>query len=227
MSILSGTVSIEDGVKSKEEYAPARKVRVELTFSVPEGSDGQPFLDTTARLADAKVRELLGRAVLAVGKEPALEVTVQASASGKPVAETAAAKKVRVAAEKAAAAPGKTKDDLAREAGLPTSDTVHKVPEGTLDEETLEPAKPAKKTEAKPDDELNDLLGDSAPAPVSDQELGRACQNKMAELKAAHGEKFSPTTIRSLIEKASGGKRIADIPAAARHAFMKELEALK
>lgn len=60
-SITGGVVSIEDGTKKTEEYAPARKVRVELTFVVSEGSDDAVrILDQTAALADQKVKELLG-----------------------------------------------------------------------------------------------------------------------------------------------------------------------
>jgi hypothetical protein len=59
--VTGGVVSIEDGKKAAEEYAPARKVRVELHFSVPEGCDSEEFLDYTAEVADALVQELLGR----------------------------------------------------------------------------------------------------------------------------------------------------------------------
>lgn len=219
MTILSGTVSIEDGAKAKEEYAPARKVRVDLTFAVPEGSDGQPFLDTTARMADAKVRELLGRP--AAAGAPVLQVaiaTVGTPVAGKAATETAAAKKARLAAEKVAVEPGKTKADLAKEAGLPTTDTVHKgATEGLVEDEATPTA----------EDELGDLLGDAAPVPISDQELGRMAQDKMAKLKADQGEKFSPVAIRELINTFSGGKRIADIPSVKRHEFKAALEALK
>ncbi len=37
--ITGGTVAIEDGLKAKEEFAPARKAKVEISFSVPEGAD--------------------------------------------------------------------------------------------------------------------------------------------------------------------------------------------
>lgn len=57
--ITGGIVSIEDGVKAKEEFAPARKVRVELHFDVPEGADHQAHIDGVSALAHAKVNELL------------------------------------------------------------------------------------------------------------------------------------------------------------------------
>ena len=52
MSITSGIVSIEDGTKKTEEYAPARKVRVELHFDVPEGHNGQKYLDAATTMAN-------------------------------------------------------------------------------------------------------------------------------------------------------------------------------
>lgn len=59
--ISAGSVTIEDGVKAKEEYAPARKVSVTLSFIVPEGIVGDDYLNRAADLADAKVNEKLGR----------------------------------------------------------------------------------------------------------------------------------------------------------------------
>jgi hypothetical protein len=59
-AISGGVVSIEDGKKANEEYAPARKVRVELRFEVPEGSMAEKLLDATAVMANRKVMELLG-----------------------------------------------------------------------------------------------------------------------------------------------------------------------
>ncbi len=61
MSITNGTVSIEDGNKAGEEYAPARKVRVELSFNVPEGADALVELDYVAGVAQGRVDALLGR----------------------------------------------------------------------------------------------------------------------------------------------------------------------
>jgi len=59
--ITNGTVSVEDGKKAIEEYAPARKVRVELSFTVDEGADYNAVLHDAATLADKKVKELLGQ----------------------------------------------------------------------------------------------------------------------------------------------------------------------
>lgn len=209
MSIISGTVSIEDGVKAKEEYCPARKVRVDLNFSVPDDEkDALPILDAVARCADAKVRELLGRAP--AKDSPTLAVTVTATPPKTPEKPAKVEKPAK--AEKPAKVE-KTKADLAREAGLPA--------EGGLDEsEAPEPAK-------KDEDDLGDLLGDSAPAPITDLELGKAAQEKNGKEKAAQGDAWAPAKIRDLIAEYSGGKRINDIPAAKRREFLDKLDKLK
>ena len=81
--------------------------------------------------------------------------------------------------------------------------------------------------EASEEDDLGDLLGEAAPPPVTDLELGKAAQDKNAKMKAEHGEKWAPAKIRDLISKYSDGKRINDIPAAKRPQFLKDLEAIK
>ena len=64
--VTQGVVSIEDAQKhpgyDDPQFAPARKVRVELTFQVTDGSDEEETLNRVSALADAKVRELLGGA---------------------------------------------------------------------------------------------------------------------------------------------------------------------
>lgn len=205
MTIASGTVSIEDGLKAKEEYAPARKVRVDLNFIVPEGGDDVAMLNSVAAMADNKVRELLG-------KKPS-EAAVVVTAT--PPAEPKKAVGKKTAEPKA---PEKTKADLAREAGLPTEDIASK---GGIDESEA----PGSKSE----DDLGDVLGDAAPAPITDQELGKAAQEKNAKMKAEQGEKWAPSKIRDLIAKFNdnvAGKRINDIAADKRPQFIAELKAL-
>lgn len=202
MSIVSGTVCIEDGNPAKTgDFDPKRKVKVELTFAVPEGGNSTDFLDLTARTADTKVRELLGRS--------ASPAAITAAAPAPSRVDTPVEPKKATRAKKEPT----DKDKLAAAAGLPV--------EG-LDESEVPAPKPG------PDDSLDDLLGDAAPAPVTDAELGKKAQEKNAALKVANGEKHDPTTIRKLIAKFAGeGKRINDIPAAKRHDFLKELDALK
>lgn len=62
--VTQGVVSIEDAQKhpgyDDPQFAPARKVRVELTFQVTDGSDEEEVLNRVSALAEAKVKELLG-----------------------------------------------------------------------------------------------------------------------------------------------------------------------
>lgn len=217
-NITSGTIAIEDGTKAKEEFAPARKVKVELSFSVPEGQDGAAYMQGVARIAETKVQEMLGRVAAKV---------VAAAADPKPVevakteVETPAQKKKREAAEAkaaAAAAPKeKTKADLAREAGLPAGDD-----ELLEDEPTITAAGKVVADE----DDLTDLLGDAPLVVVTDKQLGEAAQRKNGTAKAADPN-WAPVKIRELIAKFSTDKTINNIPAEKREQFLKELDALK
>lgn len=59
--ITSGIVSYEDGRKAPEEFAPARKVRVELHFAFEPGVETiDDRLTSIAEMARKKVYELLG-----------------------------------------------------------------------------------------------------------------------------------------------------------------------
>lgn len=98
----NGSVTIEDGKKANEEYAPARKVSVMIAFSVPEGGDGQTYLDGAAEIANAKVAELLG--------------VVAPAAAATPAAKPVRGKKAAEAPKDAEAPKERTKADLEREA---------------------------------------------------------------------------------------------------------------
>lgn len=99
MNITNGVVSVEDGTKKSEEYAPPRKVRVEFTFAVPEGEDGIVVAKAAGDAASAEVARLLGVKVAAVKKDktPAAPAVMEAKVST-------------------------DKDKLAAEAGLPADD---------------------------------------------------------------------------------------------------------
>lgn len=231
-SITSGTIAIEDGTKAKEEFAPARKVKVELSFSVPEGQDGVAYMHGVTRVAEAKVASMLGRtapvettaAVVTAPKPTETPATTPAKA------ETAAAKKKkREAAEAKAAAetavPQRTKADLEREMLEAASGKKPATDDNELLED--EPTITAAGAVVANDDDLGDLLGEAAPPPVTDLELGKAAQEKNAKMKAANGEAWAPAKIRDLITKFAGdGKRINDIPAAKRPQFLTDLAAL-
>lgn len=82
--ITGGLVSVEDGIKKAEEYAPPRKVRVELHFEVPEGADATEFLGTVSARADNQVKALLGQKIVATATSASQKL---AGGDAKPVSE--------------------------------------------------------------------------------------------------------------------------------------------
>jgi len=91
--ITNGTVVIEDGIKAAEEFAPARKVRVELSFDYDD-------LDRVSALAQAKVNEMLGRSSGAKTSAVIGADTLAAKAAETIVATGVATKAPRKAATK-------------------------------------------------------------------------------------------------------------------------------
>lgn len=219
-TFTGGSVTIEDGLKAKEEYAPARKVSITLNYSTPEDGDGVALLDYVIAVAQGR------QAALLFSKAPT-QVAAPAPVAEAPKPETAAARKKREAAEAAAAEaakPQRTKADLERE----MLTAAGAKPEA--DELEEEPA--ASTAPATEKDELADLLGDTAPAPVTDAELGKAAQEKNGDMKGKTG--WAPEKIRELVGKfvLVGGKpkpgaKLQEIPAAQRHDFLAKLKALK
>lgn len=59
--ITGGLIAYEDGVKAKEDYAPAKKARVELHFDCSADNAENEITEVSA-LAKRKVAELLGTA---------------------------------------------------------------------------------------------------------------------------------------------------------------------
>lgn len=206
MSITNGSVTIEDGVKAAEEYAPARKVSVNIVFSVPEGDDGEEHVTKAGDLADHHVKRLLGKATTAPAK---------ASAARKaPVADkapaTPPAEKVVTKADLEAA----LLEDLG---GAPEPEAPKAKPK------VADKPKPA----PAPAEDLGDILGEDAPKPVTDAELAAAAQKKNATQKEKDPS-WAPAKIRDLVaEYAGAGKQLRDIPAAQRAVFLEKLEALK
>lgn len=93
MSVVNhGVVSIEDGKKADTEYTPARKVRVELHFDVPEGQDADATITQVSALADAHVRRLLGHPVVQTVAEIKPAISAQ-TAENKPAPKQAGARK--------------------------------------------------------------------------------------------------------------------------------------
>lgn len=87
--ITNGMVSVEDGKKALEEYAPARKVRVDLHFTVDEGADEKAVLHDAGVVADAQVRKLLGMKATDVAEKAAvIDAPVAEKKPGRKKAET-------------------------------------------------------------------------------------------------------------------------------------------
>lgn len=209
--LTGGIVSVEDGTKKSEEYAPPRKVRVELHFTLPEGtSDGQTFLDAVASQADTKVRELLGQ-------KPA-------AAAAPKAAETPAATPRRGPGRPAAEPKPDTKSDkdkLAEAAGVAAEvkgkDAPKPDPAAIVDDETS----------AVVEEEEDPF---SVPAaeevkPISDEELNSSVGKKHAILG-------KPPLIRDLVAtfKPEGWTKqftMRDIPQEKRADFLKKLSELK
>jgi hypothetical protein len=228
LSITGGIVSVEDGIKAKEEFAPARKARVELHFDVPEGGDHNAHVSGVVDVAKAHLHRILNTTAPVAAHVAAVpQPATPAAEPAKP--ETAAAKKKRLAAEAAAKPAGeKTKADLEREhleslGGKPAAvaktddELLEDEPEITAAGQTVAPVE---------EDDLNDLLGEATPTPITDLELANAVQKKNAERKEADLN-WAPAKIRDVIATYSGGKRVNDIPAAKRAEFLKKIEALK
>jgi hypothetical protein len=108
--ITGGTVSVEDCVKHSgypdPQYAPTRKIRVELIFNADDGADGQDRLDVVAAVANTKVAELLGKPVA---------IKVGAGATSAEVTTLTPPPAAR-APRKAATKPAETVDSVAAEA---------------------------------------------------------------------------------------------------------------
>lgn len=89
MSVVNhGVVSIEDGKKADTEYTPARKVRVELHFDIPEGQDADTAIAQVSALADAHVKRLLsGQAANPTTGTAAPLTTTSSASTSTPVTE--------------------------------------------------------------------------------------------------------------------------------------------
>lgn len=213
--VTGGSVTVEDGLKAKEEFAPARKVAVTLNFSVPEGADGTAVLDYVSNLAQSEQDRRM------YIKASSVELAPAAPKGGDKIEKPAKAPK--------AAKEPTDKEKLAAQAGVPATSTQHKGETPALVDDLEAP--PAKKAEA-PKDDLEDLLGDTPKPPVTDQELGKAAQEKNGKMKGVAG--WAPEKIRALVGefvqvdgKPKPGAKLQEIPAAQRHEFLKALDELK
>lgn len=211
--ITGGTVSVEDCKKHDgypdPQFAPTRKVRVELIFVVPEGSkDSTAFLDQCAALANAKVAALLG------AKPGTLAASVTQVTERTP-AEIAAADALKHASAGTPPKPATPPKKAPATTAKPKDKPAPMVEEDPLADPLAEAAE---------EDDLAGLLGDETEVVVeiTDADLNTAVRKKNEALK-------KPTAIRALIEGyGADGKKIQlrEIPADKRADFLKKLEAL-
>lgn len=216
--VTSGLVSIEDGLKRAEEYAPPRKVRVELSFGVGEGENYEAIFDTVSQAASNRVQSLLhGPAISAVTSaaaeagEPASPPATPPKRTRRTAAQIEADKAALLASETGASGDAPTSDDPAAIGGddLTTAKVADPADLSDLSEFDVRP------TEAP--------SGGASPAPVTDADLNSAVQKKNAEIS-------DPNAIRALI----GGYnpdptqvfQLRQIPADKRGEFLTKLAAL-
>lgn len=245
--VISGLVSIEDGIKKAEEYAPPRKVRVELSFGVGEGEDYQAIFDTVSQAATNRVHALLhGTALASVQAAPAAAAPSAPATDPAAVGDEVAAEapkrtrrtKEQIAADNAAAAANKADPASVEDPTGGQAPVIH-LPDASVPANT--PANAPAATAADPaaiEDDLTSspataaadpaAIGDdltTAPAAeVSDAELNSAVQKK-------NGDINNPPAIRALIGTFNPDPtkvfQLAQIPQAQRPDFLAKLAALK
>jgi hypothetical protein len=201
-TITGGTISVEDGKKANEEFAPARKVRVELNFDIPQGAnDHDAQVGAVGVLASSHVAKLLGT-VAAVA-------VIKPVASGPTKADLANAAGVGEAA--VAAATVAPKKAGARKPAPPVAAT------------TTPAADPAAVVEEAEED--FSVPAEELAKEISDKELHEACGRKNSELK-------NPVLVREVIARFKpaghqGAFQVIQIPQASRAKFLAELAAVK
>lgn len=198
--ITKGVIRFEDGLKASEEYAPAKKVAVELHFDIDPtlSADGvQATFDVIAEQCKAKVYELLGT------KQPAAGKGKGAKTTGATI-DTAAKDALKVAhadAEAGKASKGKP---------VPAADPA------SMDDFTVQPEKGGDVIE----DDLTVVEAD----PVSDAELNSAVQKRNAEIKNPGAIR---TLIGSYNPDPAKTFTLAQIPQGARRGFLDKLKGLQ
>lgn len=213
--VTSGLVSVEDGIKKPEEYAPPRKVRVELSFSVGENEAYQDIFDTVSQAASNRVASLLGQKPVVV--EPA-----EAAETPAPKRRRRTAAEIAEAGAKANGGSGGAQtsaDPASMEDPTGGEETVIHLPDETPEDESfdIEPAA------GEPEDESFDIEPAGSPDPISDGDLNSAVQKKNAEIA-------NPNAIRTLISSYNPDPKSAfqlrQIPADKRGEFIAKLAAL-
>lgn len=233
LSVTGGIVSVEDGTKKPEEYAPPKKVRVELHFDVPGGEDADAHIGAVASLAQAHVAGLLGGKPIAPELRTAKSAITTGVSQGAPAPGSKAALEAEALARMnggqapstapaAASGPKRGRPPKAQE----TSQEAAKPAPADPDELTPSaPATAATAAQAPAADDLSDLTGETPKATsISDAELNSAAAKRNGVIK-------SGVAIRKLVGKfmpdPSKPPQLAMIPQDKRAQFLKELEVLQ
>lgn len=235
-------ISVEDGLKPAEDYAPSRKVRVELNYVLADEESYDDALGRLGGIASAQVDKLLGRTKITGD----VSLTTQlAETSAKRTRRTAA----QIAADKAAAGvvttggtdPTSLEDDTSPQSSdAPTDTTIAATPgvatstdPTNLEDETLPQVSSTGSSvdtsdpftiEPEPTTPPVDTSGQIAP--ISDGDLNSAIQVKNSEL----GSQAGTLKIRELIASYNSDPtktfQVREIPADRRAEFINKLNAI-
>lgn len=227
MRIVAGTVRYEDGIKTVagDQYSPTRRVAVELNFSL-DAADANGSTDPAIQAVLDKAQAFVN-GKLGIKGPTAAAMTAVASLGTKavPTPATDAAKpkrapKVTPPSDELTPSTGKTKDDLAREAGADAKIEGKNEDALVLSAEAAKPA-------AKDPDDLSDLTATSEAPKISDAELNDACQKTMQKITTP--ENPGGPRIRAVIGKympEGAAQALQKVPQDKRAEFLQALEAL-
>ena len=219
--VTSGLVSVEDGIKRAEEYAPPRKVRVELSFSVSEGETYEGIFDTVSNAASNRVAALLGVSPVALATVGGTETPASPPAEapkrrGRPPKADGASSNGSAGGGQTSADPAAIEDPTGGAGGDPA--TIH------LPDESGDPASVGGDDPAAIDFDAPIEPETEEADPVTDADLNSAVQKKNADLQ-------DPPAIRKLIASYNPDPtqvfQLRQIPADKRREFLNKLAGLK
>lgn len=199
-TITNGRVFLEDGIKAKEEYAPARKAAVEIFFSVEEnGLSAEAVIAAAGDLAISHVARLLGTTAPVAQTPPATRGKAKPKDEPKtPPAETVddAASMVETKVEKPVKDESAIVDDEAAvnfdEVIAPAADesAIVDEPAETITDADLNNKVTAKNGELKDPPKIRAFIASFNPDPTKGFQLSQVPQerrkeflDKLAELK--------------------------------------------
>jgi hypothetical protein len=213
--ILGGQVSYEDGIKSAVEYAPPRKVRVELHFEIAEDEQEQADarIHAVGNLAQAEVLRLLGQTV-AAKEEPLSGAALALVENPGQTTRRPRRTQAQIAADEAAAT------EAARLAAL---EAGRQGKPGDAGDPAAFGAEATSQVQTAGDPAGFDFTSDPAKTEISDTSLNDACQAKASKLGSAEKIKALIGTFATDPTKQFS---LREIPQAQRPDFLAKLEAL-